>query len=410
MLEGRVRDVVASGDAVLETSAGVVFARGGLPGETVRVRLDDKPGRIKRGRIASVLTASADRVEPPCEYAERCGGCSLMHAELSAQRGLQRGFLETALRKAGLPTELRFHESPEVLGYRARARLAFRGAQLGFHRGRSEQLIDIDRCIVLTPVLQGALTRLRSALLPELRGEGELSLALGAAGRAVAVVRTEKPQSPELYRAAEALVGELAGVALYVAGASTPAQFGDAREWTTSADGAPLEGPIGGFSQANRAVNEALVARVRELAQTEGMRVLELYAGSGNFTVALAPGAQAYTAVEQSSAAVRALRQNLSARALKVKVVEGDVARSLAGPALDVVVLDPPRTGAPGVLPQLLARKPRRIVYVSCDPATLARDLAELTPRGYSLRWAEVFEMFPQTADLESVVLLERQT
>jgi 23S rRNA (uracil1939-C5)-methyltransferase len=400
--------VVASGDAVIETSSGVVFARGGLPGERVRVRLDNKVGRIRRGRIVSVLSAAAERIEPPCIYAERCGGCSLMHADIETQRALQRGFLETAFRKAGLSTELRFTASPELLGYRTRARLAFRPGQLGFHRGRSEQLVDIAACIVLEPALQAALTQLRASVLKELSGEGEISLALGVDGRAVAVIRAEAPQSPALYRAAEAL--ELAGVALFVAGATTPAQFGDAREWSTGADGQPLEGPIGGFSQANRAVNALLAQRVVELAQTEGMRVLELYAGSGNFTVALARGAQSYTAVEQAPDAVRALRQNLSQRELKLKIVESDVARALAGPALDVVVLDPPRTGAPGVLPQLVARKPRRIVYVSCDPATLARDLAELTPRGYALRWAEAFEMFPQTADLESVVLLERQT
>jgi 23S rRNA (uracil1939-C5)-methyltransferase len=400
-----VRDLVESGDAVIETAHGVVFARGGLPGERVRVRLDNKPGRIKRGRITTVLAASPERVEPPCKYAERCGGCSLMHAQLETQRATQRGFLHNALRKAGVEADVRFTPSALALGYRTRARLSFRAHQLGFHRGRSDQLVDIDACIVLEPALQDALTQLR-ALLPLLQGEGELSLALGHDARAVAVIRTQTPQSPELYRAAEAL--SLAGVALYVAGATTPAQFGDAREWSEAADGSPLEGPIGGFSQANRGVNRALVTRVAELAQTADMRVLELYAGSGNFTVALAPGAQSYSAVEQAPEAVRALRQNLSARALKVKVVEGDVARSLAGPALDVVVLDPPRTGAPGVLPQLLGRKPRRIVYVSCDPATLARDLGELVPRGYAVRWAEAFEMFPQTADLETVVLLER--
>jgi 23S rRNA (uracil1939-C5)-methyltransferase len=409
VLEGRVRDVVSSGDAVIETSSGVVFARGGLLDESVRVRLDPKAGRVRRGRIVTVTSAHAARVEPPCQYAERCGGCSLMHADLATQRALQRGFLETAFRKANLACELRFTASPEVLGYRTRARLAFLGRQLGFHRGRSEQLVDIDACLVLAPALQTALTLLRERVLGALRGEGELSLALGEGERAVIVLRTAAPQSPELYRALEALVPAVAGVALYVAGASTPAQFGDAREWSLGADGGPLEGAIGGFSQANRAVNAALAARVLELAQTADMRVLELYAGSGNFTVALARGAQSYTAVEQAPDAVRALRQNLATRGLKVKIVEGDVARALAGPPLDVVVLDPPRAGAPGVLPQLLTRKPKRVIYVSCDPATLARDVAELVPHGYALRWVEAFEMFPQTADIESVVLLERE-
>jgi 23S rRNA (uracil1939-C5)-methyltransferase len=435
--------VVPSGDAVLETELGVVFARGGLVGETVRVQLDPKAGRLRRGRILSVLTPSPARVDPPCVYAERCGGCALMHATQDAQRALQLGFLRDALRKAGAPEELevRHTHSERTLGYRRRARLAFRAAppraaqggrerarapaQLGFRRERSHDLVDIGECIVLAPELGQALTALRGTVLTLLEGEGEISLAVGHEGGVVVVIKTPLAQPPALYAACEALVQgarasteasaatrdspRIAGVALYVAGITKPGLFGDAREWSVGPDGALLEGTIGGFSQAHAEINRALVSRVVELAQTRDARVLELYAGTGNFSVALAPGAQSYTAVEQSPEAVRALRNNLGVRALAAKVVEGDVADKLSGPPVDVVVLDPPRTGAAGVLTALLARKPRRIVYVSCDPATLARDLGELLTRGYRLTWAEAFEMFPQTADLESVVLLERE-
>jgi 23S rRNA (uracil1939-C5)-methyltransferase len=427
-LDARVRDVVPSGDAVLETEIGVVFARGGLVGESVRVSLDAKGGKVRRGRIVSVLTPSASRVEAPCVYAERCGGCALMHADPEAQRALQVGFLRDALRKVGAPDELevRLTHSERTLGYRRRARLSFRRArgpaQLGFRRERSHELVDVERCIVLVPELGRALTSLRNTVLTLLEGEGEISLALGRDGGAVVVIKSPLAQPPALYAACQALVsgahgtvaGEgaahIAGVALYVAGTTKPGLFGDAREWSEGHDGAPLEGTVGGFSQAHAEINRALVSRVVELAATREQRVLELYAGTGNFTVALAPGAASYTAIEQSADAVRALRDNLAARAITAKIVEGDVAQKLAGPPVDVVVLDPPRTGAPGVLTALLARKPRRIVYVSCDPATLARDVSELLVRGYRLRWAEAFEMFPQTADLESVVLLERES
>lgn len=418
--------MVPSGDAVLETEQGVVFARGGLVGESVQVQLDPKGGRVRRGRIVSVLSPSAARVEPPCIYAERCGGCALMHASLDEQRALQVRFLSDALRKAGAPSELdiKLTHSERTLAYRRRARLAFRKArgpaQLGFRRDRSHELVDIAQCLVLAPELAFAVAELRRSVIERLEGEGEISLAIGQRGGAVIVIKSPLSQSPALYSACAALVrpaelpvsaGEpfIAGLALYAAGATKPALFGDAREWSDGADGLPLEGTIGGFSQAHAEINRALVSRVVELAQTRDMRVLELYAGAGNFTVALAPGAQSYTAIEHAPEAVRALRQNLSTRAIAAKVVEGDVAQKLAGQPVDVVVLDPPRTGAAGVLPALLARKPRRIVYVSCDPATLARDVAELLGRGYALRWAEAFEMFPQTADLESVVLLERE-
>ena len=411
-----MRDVVPSGDAVVETGEGVVFARGGLVGERVCVALEPSRGRVRRARIVDVLTPSEDRVSPPCAYATRCGGCALMHASLAAQRALRTRFLRDALVKAGAPTTIcvATTETDQVLGYRRRARLAFsvqRGARrLGFRRERSHELVDVAACMVLSGALGGALTELRARLLPQLQGEGEIHLALGREGAPVVVIHASEPQPPALYAACDALAGVgVAGIALYAAGLPKPALFGDPREYAEGADGGLLAGTVGGFSQAHVAINQQLVARVAEHARTDGMRVLELYAGSGNLTVALAPGAASYTAVEQSPEAVRALRENLAARGLSVKVVEGDAGAALTGAALDVVVLDPPRTGAPGVLAGLLSRKPKRFIYVSCDPATLGRDVSAVLARGYAITHAEAFEMFPQTADLESLVVLERK-
>lgn len=414
-LEGRVRDVVASGDAVVETARGVVFARGALVGERVRLALEPKRGRVQRGRVLALLDPSPERVEPPCRYVRRCGGCALMHASAPLQRSLRRGFLRRALQQSAVFVDAELHETPSelALGYRRRARLAFRVAgrarELGFRREASRDITDVERCLVLVPALADALTVVRTRVLPELAGEGELRLALGATG-AVMALESTSPQSPAFYGVCEQLVreGALAGSALFLAGTSKPALFGDAREWSEGSDGEPLEGTISGFAQAHGDINRALVLRVVERARCEGLRVLELYAGAGNFTVALARHAASYTAIEQAPDAVLALQRNLKSRALTVKVVEGDVA-GLVGrmPACDVALLDPPRTGAPGVLAELAAKKVRRIVYVSCDPATLARDLAELGA-GYTLSWLETFEMFPQTAELETLAVLER--
>jgi 23S rRNA (uracil1939-C5)-methyltransferase len=415
-IEGRVRDVVQSGDAVIETERGLVFARGALPGERVVVSLDDKRGRTQRGRLVTVLERAAERVEAPCAHVERCGGCGLMHASEPFTRDLKTRFLRDALRKAGAPDTLSvaFHEPAARLGYRRRARLAFRvsgkARELGYHRERSRDLVDIPGCAVLVAPLDAALTALRQQLLPRLAGEGEISLALGERGGAVAVVHASAAQSPELYPACAGLVesGALEGVALFAGGATKPAVFGAPTEWSTGADGQSLEGTLGGFSQAHAEVNQVLVARVLALAEPANARVLELYAGHGNLTVLLARGAQAYTAVEQDPSAVQALRKNLAGRGLSAKIVAGDAAAHLGSGPLDVLVLDPPRAGAPGILAAASARKPRRIVYVSCDPATLARDVGEVLPRGYHLAAAEAFDMFPHTADLESLVLLVR--
>lgn len=420
VLQGSVRDVVQSGEGVVETSQGVYFVRGVIAGETVLLRPIDKPGRMKRGLLVRISGPSSSRIEPPCVHAARCGGCPIMHMDLQAQRALKVRFLSDALHKAGVSRDLTIDvvNADLTLGYRRRARMAFRVGKptaLGFRRERTHEVVDIDRCIVLLPVLDAALTVLRTTLLPLLTGEGELGLALGEKGGAVLVLRSNDAQARGVYAACEDLVrtGALEGVAITAGGATVPALIGDPTECALGADGQPLRGTVGGFSQAHADINRALTERVLALAEPTDMRVLELYAGHGNFSVMLAARAQSLVAVEQDGPALKACRANLDARGLKAKLIEGDAARHVGSGPIDVVVLDPPRTGAPGVLKALCARKPKRIVYVSCDPATLSRDLSELAGDAHGARYqvdhAACFEMFPQTADLESVVRLVRR-
>ncbi len=419
VLPGTVRDVVQSGEGVVETSEGVFFVRGVIAGEALLVRPVDKPGRVRRANVVRITESAPSRVEPACPHAARCGGCPTMHLDLAAQRALKARFLGEALRKAGVGSELVIDvvNADITLGYRRRARLTFRAGKptaLGFRRERSHEVIDIDRCIVLEPVLDTAIGTLRTKLLPSLVGEGEIGLSIGAKGGAVVVLRSSEAQARSVYAACEEMVsaGELEGVAITAGGATLPALIGQPEECALAADGQVLRGTVGGFSQAHASINRALTERVLALAEPAGMRVLELYAGHGNFSVMLAAQALSLVAVEQDGPALKACRANLEARGLKAKLIEGDVQRNLGSGPIDVVVLDPPRTGAPGVLTALRARKPKRIVYVSCDPATLSRDIAELQaeapgPR-YRVDHAACFEMFPQTADLESVVRLVR--
>jgi len=418
VLPGSVRDLVQSGEGVVETSEGVFFVRGVILGEAVLVRPLERPGRIRRANLVRVTEPATSRIEPPCAHAARCGGCPVMHMELSAQRALKVRFLRDALVKAGVDdgVSVEVVDAALTLGYRRRARLAFRAGKaglLGFRRERTHEVVDVDHCIVLAPALDRALVDLRSQVLPLLAGEGEVGLALGAQGGAVVVLQSAETQTRAVYAAFEALVasGTIEGAAVTAGGATVPARIGAPEECSLGADGQLLRGTVGGFSQAHEEINHALTERVIQLAAPKDMRVLELYAGHGNFTVMLAAQAQSLVAVEQDGPALKACRQNLDARGLQAKLFEGDVRRNLGAGPLDVVVLDPPRTGAPSVLTHIRARKPKRIVYVSCDPATLARDLAELkqgTGPRYHLDHAACFEMFPQTADLESVVRLVR--
>ena len=399
------------GDAVVETREGVVFAALGVPGDRVRLEQVSRKGKVRRGRIAAVLEASPERVEPACALAERCGGCAWMAWALEAQREAKRGALEAALREAGAERAVEL-VAGEALGYRRRARLAWSargGRRLGYRERRGRRGVEVASCPVLVEALDAGWRALRAALGPALAGEGEIRLGLRD-GAAVAALETEAAQGPALYQACERLVGEgaFAGVAVRV-GEAPAASWGAPEERALGADGEPLEGTVGGFAQAHAGLNDALARHVAAEAAPEGKRVLELYAGHGNLSVLLARGAAAFRAVEQDGPATEALRANLAARGLAARVHAGDAAEARLEDA-EVVVLDPPRSGAREVARRLAEPNGvERVVYVSCDPATLGRDLATLTAGGWTVERAVAFDMFPQTPHVETVVTLERR-
>jgi 23S rRNA (uracil1939-C5)-methyltransferase len=410
-----VRDVAHGGDAVVETEAGLVMVRGPLPGERVRVALSGRRGGVARGELLKLIEPSPARVEPACAIAGRCGGCPLMALSQPEQLELKRRRVARALSDGPAP-EVRMHSSPASLGYRGRARLSFvragGGLQLGYRAAASNRVVDAPGCPILGAPLAAALAPLRATLGMHLQGKGELSLAEATDGRAVAHLRCEAPQPPELYATAEELVADsaLAGITLSVQD-TAPARFGDPRPCSPGADGLPMWSAPGGFAQANPALNRLLRDAVIELAEPHGCDVLELYSGHGNFTVELARRARRVVAVESDRPATEACRENLALRGLEKKVrVRCDAAEEAAsgGGPLELVVLDPPRNGAREALQALLPRRPKRVVYVSCDPSTLRRDLAALRDAGMEVDAARAFDMFPHTPHVEAVVRLTR--
>jgi 23S rRNA (uracil1939-C5)-methyltransferase len=279
--------------------------------------------------------------------------------------------------------------------------------KLGFRGRGSHDVIDLTACPVMVPALESAVGVLRDEIA-SVGGEGEVGIALGARGRPVANIRPFRSLGQGAFAIVDRLVTRgFAGAAIWPPGATTPAVAGDPHPVARGGDGGELRLGLEGFAQANDALNAALAKHVLEEAQPSGRVVLELFAGAGNFTVLLARGAMKVIAVESDRDAVEAMRENLAARALaNVSVVAMDAAAAVK--KADVVVLDPPRTGAREVCDQLVARAPKRIVYVSCDAATLGRDLAILD-RAMQLDRLVVFEMFPQTPHLETVATLVKR-
>jgi 23S rRNA (uracil1939-C5)-methyltransferase len=401
--ELEIADISPGGDGVALTEIGgerrAVFVPGVALGELVSVEIDPKP-RPARGRLLSVVRASPDRIAAPCAFSDRCGGCDWMHLTPSAQVAAHVAIVSKLL---GVPVTA--HAAPKTLGYRTRARLHVDAppkkplAVRMFARGSHTPAV-VDTCVVLDPALDGLPL---AKYLEGAKGRGDAAIALGAGRKPVFELRWHGQLPAETFGRVERAVnaGEIAGARI------DSATIGDPTPVVKGADGEPLKLASGGFSQASEETNILLAERVAALAT--GDPCVELHAGAGNLTVLLAKTHPGLVAVESNRDACVAARANLAARGLTAKIVEADAAEWVLPKAARLVVLDPPREGAKAVCAALAkGSKLKRIVYVSCDPSTLARDIKILGEGAFRVASAETFEMFPHTSHVETVVVLDR--
>jgi 23S rRNA (uracil1939-C5)-methyltransferase len=373
------------GDAVGRDDEGrVIFVPGGAPGDAVLVTVEEERKGYARAALERVLRAGPARVEPPCpRYLEGCGGCQWQHVAGDAQRAAKTDIVRRALRHAGPVEDARAPSPP--FGWRRRARLRFRNGEIGYLARRSHRLVDVDRCPQLEPALEAALVALRGL---RFEGSGEIELLLGGRGDVHAVL-------PAVAGAAER-VG-VAGIAGVIAGGV----IHGADRIDLADDPEPFWSRADVFAQASATGNLALRRLVLEAAgPLAGRRVLELFAGSGNFTRDLAREAEV-VAVEESAAAVELARANLAARGLRAELRSGPAA--VPDRHFDLIVVDPPRAGLAPELAAALATTRAPIVYVSCDPNTLARDAKLL---GRRLERAIPLDLMPQTFHIEVVAVL----
>jgi len=434
--EATVRELTPTGDgvAVLDDGRRAIIP-GVVAGERVRIRLEPK-SRTLRGRVDEVIEPSPQRVEPPCPHArawrgergrdapaavkQRCGGCDWMHVAESERRANYTRMLSALLDHAGmtnLPQPI-LHTPVSQLAYRSRARLQLRAhgkqTQVGYHSARSHRLAEVDSCSVLREELQPLLTEL-GPFVAGSEGSGEVLVALGQHDKPVVELRWRGQLDAAVFARAHELVAEKhwAGVQVWAEDAVAPASFGEVEPHAAGADGQPLTFAPGGFAQASNEGSVALARRVAELVAVEEgkpqpQRIVELFAGSGTLSVMLVPLAERYVAVEQYEPAVTALRHNLKTRELTAKVLVADANSYVIPKPTECVVLDPPRAGAAGAMTMISKARPRRVVYVSCNPVTLARDLVGLADSGYVIDQLEQFELFPHTSHIETVARLVR--
>jgi 23S rRNA (uracil1939-C5)-methyltransferase len=405
LAEVRIQRIAAGGDGVGRLADGrVVFVPRSAPGDLVRLRDLRSARRFARARVAAIVEPSPDRVEPRCAHytAEECGGCQLQHLAMPAQRAARGAFVGDALRRLGRldVADPELEPADRDFGYRAKLTLtAGPGARrIGLHRlDRADAVFELERCHLAADPLMELWTVLRRerALLPP--GLDRLVLRLDRAGgrHVIAAVRG----SVVWTRAAvlsRALEQQGVPAALW-----WQPEGGVARVLAGGAGGTPA--PV--FEQVNPVMGDRVRAfALDRLGPVAQARVWDLYAGIGETTAALAAAGAQVESVERDARAVAHAEAAGPPARRHAAAAEAVISR-LDQP--DLVVTNPPRTGMdPGVTAEIAARQPRRLVYISCDPATLARDIARL---GSRFRLAEVraFDLFPQTAHVETVSVLD---
>ncbi len=408
-----------------------IFIDGALPGERVEYASFRKKPNYELAHLVAVERASVARVEPRCPHFGICGGCAMQHMDPGAQVAAKQRVLEDSLWHIGrvrpenmLPP---IHGSP--WGYRHRARLGVRrvekkgGMLIGFHEWRSSYIADIRTCAILPPQVSDLLMPLRElfAALSIAERLPQLEIAVGEACTAL-VLRILQP----LTRRDEERVRQFADrhqVVIYLQpkGPDSAYRFhpreGAQLRYTLPEFGLEFAFRPTDFTQVNHAVNRVLVRRALGLLDPRpGERIADLFCGLGNFTLPIARSGAEAVGIEGSEALVRRGREAAEANGLAAKVEFGlanlfecSEASLAALGHFDKMLIDPPREGAIEVVKALGRDAPQRIVYVSCNPATLARDAGVLVSvKGYRLRAAGAVNMFPHTAHVESLALFER--
>ncbi len=396
---------MAHGGAALGRHEGrVIFVPYTLPGETVRVEITEDKGRYGFARPIEVLEPSPDRVSPPCPYfgPTGCGGCQWQHVDYQAQLRFKAETVADQLARIGKITDPLVRPTiPDDSGwaYRNHAQLhPVPDGGLGFRAASSDDVISIDECPILHPLLSD----LYAALDLDFEGLRRLSLRASAAtGDLMLIFEMEQDLPP-------ALEIDLPVSCVLLLSDGQHANLIGSNHITENVAGRSYRISAPSFFQVNTPQAAQLVRQVLEYLDLQGGEtVLDAYCGVGLFTTHLAQRAGLVVGIEQSPAAVADLLEN-SADFDNVEIIEGPVEAVLPDldTRFDAAVVDPPRAGLDRfALDALVERRPARLVYVSCDPATLARDAKRLARAGYRLVEVQPVDMFPQTYHVESVAL-----
>lgn len=443
-----IDDLAFGGVGVGRADGYVVFVPGGIPGDRLRVRLVQARARYGRGVIETVEIPSPQRVEAPCLYFGRCGGCRLQHVDYAAQLAFKAKQVADAMERLGglSAFELRpIIGAPAIFGYRNKMEFTITrpaggkgGPTVGLHEAdRYDSVLDVDRCLLQSDRMNALLDEARRffaertlTAYEQETGEGLLRYLMIREGRRTGElmtnVVTSAPAVSELAPLVERLAAREAGTASVVMNVNPKKAsvavgveehlLGGRDHIREAVGGLTFQVSANSFFQTNTVQAERLFQLVLDSSDlTGGETVLDLYSGTGAISLLLARRCRWVYGIEVAPAAVDDAGRNAQANGIaNCTFLAGEVRFVL--PSLiaqrvtaEVVVADPPRAGFhPKALHALMTLGARRIIYVSCNPTTLARDLGELVRGGYRLEWVQPLDMFPHTPHIEAVARLER--
>ncbi len=445
VLELTIDDLAFGGEGVGRVDGYVVFVRGGVPGDRLLVRVSETRARFGRGTIEAIQTPSPARVDAPCPYFERCGGCRLQHIAYEAQLTFKEKQVRDCLERLGAAGVFALRPilpAPAPYGYRNKMEFTVAGAAgtplIGLHAAdRYDIVLDIERCLLQSEPMNALLDEVRAqtrardlSVYDQESGQGLLRFVTLREGRGTGDVMVNvvaaSPDVATLAPVAEGLrarVPATASVVLTVNAKKAAVAVGTEEHVLLGRDhiveslgGLRFQVSAGSFFQTNTLQAARLFDLVADACELGGDEtVADLYSGTGAISLLLARRCRRLYGIEVAAAAVDDAVRNARLNGIEnCTFLAGEVRHVLPalvseGVRADVVVADPPRAGFhPKALGALVALGPSRIVYVSCNPATLARDVGDLLRLGYRLEWVQPVDMFPQTPHIEAVARLRR--
>ncbi|CAM3567807.1 23S rRNA (uracil(1939)-C(5))-methyltransferase RlmD [Parendozoicomonas haliclonae] len=427
--EVTIESLAHDGRGIVKEHGRVMLVEGAVPGDKVKIRIVNQTTKRIDAAVSKVIEPSADRVAPPCPWFDQCGGCNMQHIRSEALLGIKQDIVLGQLQRlAGLaPESLEAPLVSEPFGYRSRARLAVRWwngqVHFGFRAAGSKDIVSIGECLVLAPELSALIAPLREVLESSKNRKIISHIELAKADNGTAVLLRLVGTMPEVDRERWQVLAMERQLHLYMQTDSSAVSMtcihapdgSDSLRYELPEQGLTLAFQPIDFTQVNPEINQKMVSQALEwLALKPSEQVLDLFCGMGNFTLPLARQCREAVGVEGVMALVERGRMNAVANGMdNASFEQADLAaepgrRVWMSRVYDAMLLDPPRTGALEILQQMVNALPSRILYVSCNPATLARDAGFLREQGYRLARFGIMDMFPQTTHVESMGLFVR--